>query len=69
VTGPEFEAQHAALVRAVEEGILTQAEKDSIMNTVASSWAGGIAYLPFDVLEHVQRDPRLRAVRELCSKS
>jgi hypothetical protein len=62
LTGPEFEAQSRALQRAVAEGILSEAERDSVMDTVASSYSGGIAYQPFDVLEHVLKHPRFPEV-------
>lgn len=69
MTGPEFEAQALALAKAVEAGILTAAERDTVMDTVASSYAGGIAYNPFDVLQHVLKHPRFPAVRALRDRA
>ena len=65
---PECQAQREALERAVEQGILTPAERDSVMSTVSSSYSGGIAYDPFDVLEHVLEHPSYPAVLALYTR-
>lgn len=64
----ECQAQREALERAVEQGILTAEERDSVMSAVSSSYSGGIAYDPFDVLQHVLEHPRYPAVRALYER-
>jgi hypothetical protein len=65
LNNPRCQAEIAALARAVARGLLSAAERDAILDLVSQSYAGGIAYDPFDVLQHVRPDPRYPQIAAL----